>query len=204
MKGHVWIFLILTGMYSKNRQGRPGGGVCLYVKSHFLVNICENVIIEDDQSDSLFAEVKSQNCKNIIVGIIYRPPGSDLDMFKTKLEKLLYRLNKTTKTCFILGDCNIDLGKEDTISKDFVNILQSSFFFPTINTFTRVTESSKTIIDNIFTNAHNAFLDPGVILSDVSDHYPIVLFTDLIDKTDDHHNKIKVKVIKRQIPTQIM
>lgn len=183
-------------LYYKSRVGRPGGGVCLYIKSDLLVNEYDNLYFDDDQSDSLFVEIcpNKPNHKNIIVGIIYRPPDSNLDIFKAKFDKLLHCLNKTNKTCFILGDYNIDLAKDDNDSNEFVNILHSSFFFPTINTFTRVTSTSSTIIDNILTNAHEASLDPAVIITDISDHFPVVLFTDLIGEPDPPPNKIKNKI----------
>ena len=73
-------------------------------------------------------------------------------------------------------------------------MLHSFSFFPTISTFTRVTESCRTIIDNIFTNSHKANIDSGIIFSDITDHYPIVLFTDLVKKVDNSHTITKTKV----------
>ena len=117
-------------LYNKNRLGRPGGRVCLYAASELSVTIRDDLIIEDGHSDSLFMEIDIKNSKNIIVGVIYRPPDSDIDNFKIKLEKLLYCINQTNKTCFILGDYNIDLAKDDSGINDFINVLHSSFFFP--------------------------------------------------------------------------
>lgn len=167
-------------LYNRNRLGRPGGGVCLYVDSGHSVNICDDLIIEDGHSDSLFIEINVKNGKNLIVGVIYRPPDSDFDTFKTKLDAHLNCINRNDKNCFILGDFNVDISKEDKTKDDFINTLYSSSFFPTINTFIRVTESSRTIIDNIITNIQNARIDSGLILSDITDNFPIVLFIDLV------------------------
>ena len=112
-------------LYNKNRLGRPGGGVCLYAASELSVTIRDDLIIEDGHSDSLFMEIDMKNSKNIIVGVIYRPPDSDIDNFKIKLEKLLYQTNET---CIILGDYNIYLAKDDAGINDFINVLHSSFF----------------------------------------------------------------------------
>ena len=68
-------------------------------------------------------------------------------------------------------------------------------FFPTINTFTRVTESSRTIIDNTLTNSHKACIDYGIIFSDITDNYPIILFTDLVKKVDDSPTETEAKVL---------
>ena len=43
--------------------------------------------IADGQPDSLFIEIDVQRSKNIIVGIIHRPPDSDIIIFKINLEK---------------------------------------------------------------------------------------------------------------------
>lgn len=100
----------------------------------------------------------------ILVGVIYRLPDSDIDIFKTTLE-LLYCINKTNKTCFILGDFNIDLAKDDTMTNYFINILHSSSLLPTINTFTSISESSRKIVNDILTNSLKVCIDSGIISS---------------------------------------
>lgn len=117
-------------LYNRNRSGRPGGGVCLYINSLHSVSVCDDLNIDDGYSDSLFVEININNGKNIIVGVIYRPPDSDLNSFKLKLDELLNCINRTNKNCFILGDFNIDLAKENSAKNDFMNTLYSSSFFP--------------------------------------------------------------------------
>ena len=87
-------------LYNTNRSGRSGGGVCLYAASELSVSICDELFIADGHSDSLFIEIDVKSSKNIIVGVIYRPPDSDIDIFKINLEKLLYRINKTKHVSF--------------------------------------------------------------------------------------------------------
>lgn len=48
-------------------------------------------------------------------------------------------------------------------------------FFATINTFTRVTQTSSSIVDDFITNIQNARL-VTVVRSDITDHFPITLF----------------------------
>lgn len=78
----------------KNRLGRTGGGVCLYVHSRYQINVCDDIVLDDNHSDSLFVEINLTNAKKIIVGVIYRPPDSDLDVFEGKLEDILFSINK--------------------------------------------------------------------------------------------------------------
>ena len=54
-----------------------------------------------------------------------------------------------------------------------MNILSSYAFFTCINKPTRITPTSSTIIDNIFTNTLNKENNSGVLYYDLSDHLPI-------------------------------
>jgi len=80
--------------------------------------------------------------------------------------------------CCIAGDFNIDLLKAESHAPtaDFINCIFSHSFYPVINKPTRVTETSATLIDNIFTNFGNAYKHvPSILCSDISDHLPIYI-----------------------------
>lgn len=149
--------------------------VVLSQSSHccFALIRCENkrddIAIADRHSDSLFIEINIKDGKNLIVGVTYRPPNADLDTFNIKLEETLFSINEKNKNCILLRDFNIDLCRDDAAKNNFINTLHSFSFFPTINTFTRVTHSTKSIIDNIITNIRNTPLESGVVLSKISD-----------------------------------
>lgn len=164
-------------LYHKDRFGRSGGGVCLYVRSNMHADVCD-LAVNDNHIDSLFIEIKNDKGKSIIVGVIYRSPDSDLNIFNNKLEEMLLHINKLNKDCVLLGDFNIDVSKDDAVKNDFINTLHSSSFFPTINIFTRVTNTT-TVIDNIVTNIRNVKLESGALLSDITDHYPTILYFNL-------------------------
>ncbi len=150
-------------LHIKNRPNRTGGGVCLYVRSSLQVKICD-LDLEDDHSESLFIEINN-NVKTLIVGVIYRPPDFPLKTFFHKSDEVLHKLNKLNKDCVLLGDYNIHISKEDGAKQDFMNTLHSSSFFPTVTNFSRVTQTSKTIIDNIITNVQNTKLETGCLTS---------------------------------------
>jgi len=97
-----------------------------------------------------------------------------------------------------MGDFNIDISNDDNRGIDFLNTLYSSSFYPTIDKHTRVTENSRSKIDNIITNLQNLGCKSGVILSDISDHYPVVFFTNWIKGVSDPCTKRKVKVINNK------
>ena len=49
----------------------------------------------------------------------------------------------------------------------------SMSLFPLINKPTRITNQCHSIIDNIYTNSINEDIISGVIIADISDHFPI-------------------------------
>jgi hypothetical protein len=74
----------------------------------------------------------------------------------------------------------IDLLKDDTHrpTHDYLDLIYSHSLIPTIYKPTRITEHTATIIDNILTNADN-IVESAIIITDISDHLPTVLVTDL-------------------------
>lgn len=191
-------------LFIKNKSNRTGGGVCLYVKNSLQVKMCE-LALEDqcDQCESLFIEING-NDKSLIVGVLYRPPNSALDTFFHNLGALLHKINKLQKDCILLGDYNIDISKEDGAKHDFLNTLHSNSFFHTISRFTRVTQSSKSIIDNIITNIQHTKLETGVILSDITDHFPIAMFYGMGKPLSPPLSKITSKIIKESTLQDLM
>ena len=63
--------------------------------------------------------------------------------------------------------------EENSAVADFMNICHSKLFFNTINKPTRVTATSATLIDHIWSNDINGIVDNGIIYSKVSDHFPV-------------------------------
>ncbi|XP_065683390.1 uncharacterized protein LOC136096149 [Hydra vulgaris] len=90
------------------------------------------------------------------------------------LNPLLKNLTKENKTIFILGDFNIDLLKCDTdlYAKDFLDSLTSNYILPHIIHPTRICKTSKTLIDNIFSNIKSNKYKTGNLTTTISDHLP--------------------------------
>ena len=108
------------------------------------------------QLESTFVEIIQAQRSNIIVGCIYKHPGLSTSIFNTKfLAPLLDKINREKKDVVLLGDFNINLLHHDsnTVVSSFVDILDSNFILPTINIPTRITNNTKTLIDNILVSA---------------------------------------------------
>ena len=146
------------------------GGVGLYVKDNLSYSILEQKSTRAFQA--LWIEIHLPTKKNIICGVIYRQhnsPNIFLDYFNEVLDKMTSRNLPT----YILGDFNINLLKSETcdFAHEFLTLLQSCFFIPTIDKPTRVYNNSATLIDNIFVNNPESVVLSGNVISDISDHF---------------------------------
>ena len=115
--------------------------------------------------------------KNIIVCVIHRPPNTDTLVFNKMFGDLLDINKRENKLCYILGDYDINLLNHDTHSAtaQFIDMLYPNAFVPLINRPTRVTPSSATLIDKIFSNnpRSNEHMLQGIFVTDILGHFPV-------------------------------
>ena len=85
---------------------------------------------------------------------------------------LLQKFFRGKKEIIPTGDFNINLLNYDSDkdTTDFVDTMYASSFYPAINTPTRITATSKTLIDNIFYNDFAKKIVAGNITTSISDH----------------------------------
>ena len=143
-----------------------------FISSKYCYKKRDDLNISDSGNlESTFVEIIFPNHENIICGCIYKHPSMPIDQFVcTHLNPLLYKLNSINKNCILKGDFNIDLLKPKTSSEDYSNSLLSHFFFPFILQPTRITDFSKTLIENIFFNSLEYITYSGNITIEISDH----------------------------------
>ena len=95
--------------------------------------------------------------KNIIMGVIYRPPGTEMQIFNENMSSLFNALKNENKHCYMMGDNNINLlnyGRHKETS-EFVDLIHSYSAISLINKPTRLASQNATLIDNICTNCYN-------------------------------------------------
>ena len=165
--------------FGTNRADKRGGGVGLYVSKQLEYknrnDLTKNI---EDIVETKFIEIINSNGKNIIIGVIYRPPNRNFATFESAMNTILEKIDRENKLCYLMGDFNIDLFKSESCDyvSQFIEQLFTSSFFPLITKATRITDHTDTLIDNIFTNnleKRDESLN-AIIFSDISDHLPIV------------------------------
>ena len=112
-----------------------------------------------------------------MLGFIYKHPSLQVNNFTNDIIlSLLEKLNKeNSKKIFLLGDFNTDLlqyGTSEPVN-NFVGTLLSNFPSPLMLLPIRISNSSSTLINNIFCNVtFDSRIIPGNFTSTVFGHLP--------------------------------
>ena len=90
-----------------------------------------------------------------------------------------------------MGDINIDLLKLNVHSKkeNYLENIFTSGFLPVIVKPTRVTPSTATLIDHIYTNDISNTGQSGIIITDVADHFGVYFIYRKTNKQDQYNTK---------------
>ena len=87
----------------KHRPNRTGCRVVLYISDNLDFKTRADLIFDDiDVAESLFIEISRPHGKNIIGGVIYRPPNQRVGDFVSKHNDLLAKISRENKMCFIV------------------------------------------------------------------------------------------------------
>ena len=174
------------------------GGCGFYIKDTF-TPIPRNDLdfkIPDQgcETECCWIELVNNPGPNILVGVFYRHPSRNNNLFVEKLKVTLKKINREKKKTIICGDFNLNLLNFDTDKQTntFLSTMFQYNFQPCITEPTRITNSNKpSLVDNIFINT---FDDPpcGNILEHISyDHLPNFIIL-------DHEHKNKKRSIKKR------
>ena len=141
----------------RHRVNRTGGGVAVCIQDHVSFRERPDLSSSAEDFETVFIEIEhgnQQNPRNVLIGVIYRPPNQDILLFNEKINNIMNDVRMENKICFLLGDYNINILNyaSHVHTAQFVDMMSSSGFLPLITRPTRVTATSDTLIDNIFTN----------------------------------------------------
>src|SRR6218665_270644 len=148
---------------------------------------------------SIFIQVQQKKRPDLVIEVVYHPPVQSLTDFMDEQAILVSVLSKCKRNLILVGDFNINLLKISTNgpTKTFMNILTAEFIAPVINCPKRITEFTATLIDNIFTNIVQDVIDPFVIVSDLSDHFPVISwFQNFSPTTSNPHLPVSRRINK--------
>ena len=204
LKDDIIEFYNINGynMYATFRKRTEGGGTLIYVRNKYEVK--ERKDLECPQLETNYVQIQLEllsGHKSIIVGEIYRPPNYPNAQFLEYLEQTLEVIENENKLMILAGDFNYNMlkGCESNSAHTFTNLLSSYGFSPIITLPTRVQNEHESLLDNIFINDSNYCENAGVIVDDISDHFPV--FSTFYFKHQCRETKKVVKTFdKRKLP----
>lgn len=165
------------------RKG-TGGGVSVFVRKDWFADLVRSttdyhnlILIKIDLKGSTF---------NILA--VYNPQFSNSYCFLRVLEEYL---SQTKLKCIVLGDFNIDLFKENNCKTDYISLM-SCYNFNLLNSkhATRISDTSATLIDHIWSNNNKYDHKILNILNDFSDHNILIYEMYAPKQTLEKRNRI--------------
>jgi endonuclease/exonuclease/phosphatase family metal-dependent hydrolase len=100
---------------------------------------------------------------------LYRSPIGDFDYFLNKLDFILNTLHKFNSEFIICGDFNINYLENNNRKSKLEAMLSTYNFKDTVNFPTRITNTSASLIDNIFIDNRRSY-SIGPCINGLSDH----------------------------------
>lgn len=181
------------------RDGNAGGGVGIWVDNNLEYEVLEELsVFEPHFFESLFVKIKTGRNKFTIIGNVYRPntgPLADLNGFLNKLSDILDKIRNDPEfnkceDVQLMGDYNLDLLQYSShnLTGQYVDILLGNGLLPIITQPTRVFGRSATIIDHVSTSHKSNQYKAGILLSCISDHFPIFYTRDSITIRPNNRN----------------
>ncbi len=155
----------------KDRHGKNGGGLLIYTSK--LLTCLRRDDLEIEDVESIWLELVYSNQKPILISCVYRPPNSNAE-WVSKFEQMLTNADFEGKEILILGDFNIDLSA-NTIPSKWSHLKNIFGLTQLINVPTRVTSTSATLVDHIYSNDPDNAIFVSVPKYAISDHYPICI-----------------------------
>ena len=150
-------------------RNRAGGGVVLYIRDNISFSNREDLV--PSRLEMVYAEINRPHSKSFLVCTWYRPPNSDMNLFN-ECKIFFQRCDTESRELILVGDLNCDVSKVslDPHTRQLSFLCSLYQIDQLIDTTTRVTDTSATMIDLVLTNVKENIHASGVIHLATSDH----------------------------------
>jgi hypothetical protein len=168
-------------VYIQREIGR-GGDVGFYINNKIQYKLLETPTPFISKKFESLTIVINVNKKKFLCTNIYRPPtpipgvssNEQLKDFVLTMDQILSNFSNMTILTIILTDSNINLLKprDNPITEQFANTVHSNGFLFVQCKATRQNQGHLALIDHIITNHKFSQVSSGVLIEDLSDHFP--------------------------------
>ncbi len=160
----------------RSDKGR-GGGVCIFVRDHLSATLLPTHPINKPSGvEDVWITLQLRKLPSVIIGCLYRHPKASYESFEY-IQDILRSMCLHKKTFYLLGDLNDNYSCTNSKVR---NIVTTAKLSQIIETPTRVTTNSTTLLDVIITNTPNTVIASEVTPCPIADH-------DLISATINLH-----------------
>ena len=149
-------------------QNKAGGGLILYIRNW--IKFKRRPEYEISKIETIWAEIELPNSKPSLLCSVYRPPSVHsewIDLFEEELSIA----QATGLEYLLMGDFNIDLNP--CTNNKWSNLLQLFDLTQLVQEPTRVTQSSASLIDHVYSSHPKNISSCFVSKLSISDHFPV-------------------------------
>ena len=178
----------------KKNRNRHGGGVLIYIKEG--IQYTEITDLAGSEVEGVWANIQCDK-QHLALGVICRPPSSNNAYLKSMLDQIdnVFSYNENI---ILMGDLNYDYKLDEFLSSNPLHQIEILYGMrQLINSPTRVTLTTSTLIDVMFSTEHESHIVTGVYKIPLSDHYMTYTIYSKIAHTKCLHNEIMFRNYKR-------
>ena len=149
-------------------KNKAGGGLLLYYRQS--LHVTRRTDLEISEFETVWAEITLPNSKPFLICSVYHPPdacSSWIDLFDNEITKA----QTTGLELILMGDFNIDYSS--SCNNKWNNLVQLFDLSQLVSKPARVTASTATIIDHVYTTHKGNITEYYVPHYAISDHYPV-------------------------------
>ena len=159
----------IDGYVAVNKpRNRHGGGVLVYVKNN--VSFKRRLDLEVDDLECIWLQLTFGK-QVILLCSMYRPPSMGSDYYDTMLDSIELATLED-KMVILTGDLNFNYSNEKKMDVNPLYFIESANnLTQLVSDYTRVTPTSKSIIDVILSSHPESHLCTGIGKIAMSDHY---------------------------------
>ena len=123
----------------------------MYIRDSIVYKLRGDIALSAPHVENLWIELKLLMDVSCLMCCMYRPPSAGANYYKDVLD-IMGRYSLENKDILLIGDLNLAYKFDESLSSNPVHYIEHLYLmYQMITVKTRVTESSETLIDVLFT-----------------------------------------------------
>ena len=175
-------------------RNRNGGGVCIYIRCQ--VNYTPRPDLVATDFNAVCVKINQANSQSFIIVSIYILPCSTSEVFK-KIKELIKLIDDESKELYIFGHLNCNMLQLNlSTTKWLQEIMELYQLTQLIDSPTRITNSSQSLLDVAITSTPEKIISSGVVHLGRSDHsliYAVRILNTRVNTKEQGHNFVEFR-----------